>query len=92
MLHEILFLCQYPAWATGWWGGWLVGGKKQKNRFFGFLLWVLSDISLILYGLSDMGIGVMIMQAGYVYTSWRGMKNNPLLKPTSWIYNIAKGM
>lgn len=76
MLHRLLYLCQWPALITGWWGAWYVSGTSQRLRYWGFFLWILSDIFLCLYGLSDGGFGLVIMQGVYIITSLRGMLNN----------------
>jgi hypothetical protein len=77
-LHSILYLSQYPGLITGLIGAWLVSDSTNIKRYWGFLLWVISDIFLVMYGCSDGGYGLIALQAIYILTSFRGMYNNKL--------------
>ncbi len=76
MLHTILFLSQYPALITGIIGAYFVSSTTSKKRYWGFFLWIISDICWALFGLSASGYGLVIMQLIFIFTSSRGMFNN----------------
>lgn len=75
-LHDVLFWMQWPGLVTGLAGAWLVSGTTNRKRFWGFLLWVLSDIFWTMFGCATGGWGLILTQLVFCCTSSRGMWNN----------------
>lgn len=86
IIMNILFLSQYPALLTGILGAILVSGSSSRKRYYGFAIWILSDIFWGLFGISSGGWGLVIMQLFFIVTSTRGMLNNRSKpqEPPSW--------
>ena len=73
---NILFLSQYPALLTGILGAILVAGNSSRKRYWGFAIWIISDILWALFGISSNAPGLIIMQFIFIFTSTMGMRNN----------------
>jgi len=75
-MSNLLFICQYPALVTGIAGAVLVSGISNKKRFFGFLIWILSDILWGLFAIDTGAWGFLLMQVFFICTCIKGMLNN----------------
>ncbi len=73
-----LLAMQWPGLALGLLGGWLVGYDSRRARFWGFSLWVASDIFWALYGLPQgtSALGFQAMQIAFMISSGRAALNN----------------
>ncbi len=76
MLHDVLLWCQWPGCVLGIIGAVYATGTTNQQRYFGFFLWVLSDLFWLAYGWEAAAYGVLASFAYFTLTSLRGMWSN----------------
>lgn len=75
-MSAFLLWCQWPAMLLGLVGAPWVTGTTNRARFWGFALWVASDVFWIAYAYQIASIPMGISFAYFTFTSARGIWNN----------------
>jgi hypothetical protein len=75
-LHDLLLLLQWPGTILGIAGAPLVALKSWRLRYWGFVVWLVSDVCWLAYGVEAHVVGLAITYAIFTVTASVGVWNN----------------
>ena len=72
----MLDLLQWPAMAVTVASGWLVASDAQRWRLWGFLLFLVSNVLWVAWGIHDAAWALVALQVFLAVTNVRGVVDN----------------
>ena len=76
MLFDFVSFLQWPGVALAILGARLVNKPSQRQRYRGYLFWVISNLFLVSWGIGTTNWGMVLMQSYFLYASWEGYRNH----------------
>ena len=75
-MDGFLDFLQWPAMAVTLFAAYLIGSKRPERRVFGFSMFILSNVLLIVWGWHDEAWALITLQAALMAMNVRGIFKN----------------
>ena len=76
-----LDLVQWPAMVVTLVAAWLVASKRRRRRFWGFVVFMMSNVLWIVWGLHTSSYALIVLQVGLFFMNIRGARDNTRAQP-----------
>jgi len=74
-------ILQWPAFAASVAAAWLVGSTNERRRFFGFWIFLVSNVLWIVWAWPDRAWALVALQIVLAGMNIRGLKKAKVVKP-----------
>ncbi len=79
---SLLDAVQWPAMVLTLLAGWLVGSTERTRRFWGFGVFILSNLLWVVWGWHTASYALIVLQVGLFVMNIRGASKNPIEEPS----------